>query len=99
MSASAISTALRSCIKEAYIVLAIVPPTGITAHSTRSTATSAAFANRASAEEICRVAAWSSFSTFVHHYKINTWDSSDASFGRRVLQQVIKGDGVSPPGV
>lgn len=99
MSSSPISGALRSCIKEAYIVLYLSPPIGIMAHSTRSAATSAAFANRTSAEEICRVAAWSSLSTFIRHYRINVWDSEDASFGRRVLQQVIQTDGESPPGV
>lgn len=57
MLSSAISAALQSCIKEAYIALGMVPPPWITAHSTRSAATSAAFPNRASVEEICRAAA------------------------------------------
>lgn len=99
MSSSAISAAIRSCIREAYAALGLTPPVGIVAHSTRSVATSAAFANHASAEEICRAAAWSSLSTFIRHYKINTRDSADAAFGRRVLQHVITGNDESTPGV
>lgn len=99
MSSAAISRALRSCIKEAYIALNLLLLQGITLHFIRSAATSATFTNQASAGEICRAAAWSSLSTFIRHYRINVRDSSDASFGRRVLQQVIKDDGKSPPRV
>lgn len=85
MSTSVISAAFRTCIKEAYITLGLLPRPGITAHSTRSAATSAAFANWTSAEKICRAADWSSLSTFVWHYKINTRASAYASFGCWVL--------------
>lgn len=97
MSNPAISANIRSCIKEAYVSYGLPPPKGITAHSTRSAAMSAAFSNRASLEEICKAAAWFSLSTFVRHYKINTYDSADAAFGRRVLQQVMAETGTSPP--
>lgn len=98
MSTSAISACLRTCIKEAYCALKLTPPSGIVAHSTRSAATSTAFANRASSEEICRAATWSSPSTFIRHYKIDVFDLADAAFGRRILQCVVNLDGESPPG-
>lgn len=99
ISHSSISRALRSCIKEAYLALGLIPPEGITVHSTRSAATSAAFFNRASTEEIWKAAAWSSISTFIRHYKINTKHLEDDAFGRRVLQQVIQRGDESPPGI
>lgn len=72
-------------------------PAGITAHSTRSTATSAAFKNCASVVKFCKAATWSSDSTFVQHYKLNIFDSADATFGRKVLQQVVAKDSDGPP--
>lgn len=77
----------------------LVPPEEITAHSTRSAATSAALMNRASIEDICKAATWFSASIFVRHYRLNTYNSADAAFGRRVLQQVILTDDITPPGV
>lgn len=98
MSTQAIGTAIRSCISEAYKATRRVPPEGITAHSTRSAATSTALVNRASIEDICKAALWSSVSTFIRHYRLNTYSSADAAFGRRVLQQVIASHDVIPPG-
>lgn len=57
---------------------------GIAAHSIRSVVTSVA-----SIESICKAATWSSPSTFIRHYKIDQAASSDAAFGRWVLQKVV----------
>lgn len=43
-------------------------------------------------EEVCRVATWSSLSTFIRDYKINVYNFTDAAFGRRVLQTVLVND-------
>lgn len=97
MSMMAIRGAIRTCICEAYKALNLVPPEGITAHSTCSTVASAALLNRALIEDICKAATWSSVSTFVHHYKLHTQDSADTAFGRRVLQQVTTYASKDPP--
>lgn len=98
MSSQTIGTAISCCIKEAYRAARLVPPEGITAHSTRSAVTSAALANRASIENICKAVTWSTVSTFIRHYRLNIYSSADAAFGRRVLQQVMANHGVTPPG-
>lgn len=61
MSKSAIGFAIKFCITEAYKALHIPVPTGITAHSVN-----------ALVEEICKMATWSSVSTFIQHYKVTT---------------------------
>ncbi|XP_061443669.1 uncharacterized protein LOC133365571 [Rhineura floridana] len=83
---------LRACITLAYESLKLPVPVSITAHSTRSAATSAAFATNAPVADICRAAVWSSPHWFIRHYKIDRYASADASFGRRVLQQVLNED-------
>lgn len=82
-------------VLKAYKASGLEVPKGITAHSTRSATTSEALSNRASVDEICRAATWTSLSTFVRHYKL---DSAEAAFSRRVLRQVIATDGNNPPG-
>ncbi|XP_070803767.1 uncharacterized protein [Pituophis catenifer annectens] len=88
VSSATIGRWIRACIASAYQAQAIPVPNSITAHSTRSAATSAAWATQASLEEVCRAATWSTPSPFIRHYKIDTFASAEASFGRRVLQQV-----------
>ncbi|XP_061474004.1 store-operated calcium entry regulator STIMATE isoform X1 [Rhineura floridana] len=83
---------LRACITLAYESLKLSVPASITAHSTRSAATSAAFATNAPVADICRAAVWSTPHSFIRHYKIDRYASADASFGRRVLQQVLNDD-------
>lgn len=56
MSSSSIGAVIRCCIKEAYWASKLEDPEGIMAHSTRSAATSSAWCNRASVEEICKAA-------------------------------------------
>ncbi|XP_034265069.1 collagen alpha-1(III) chain-like [Pantherophis guttatus] len=81
---------IRATIATAYGSQALPVPPRITAHSTRSAATSAAWATQASLEEICRAAAWSSPTPFIRHYRLDQFASADAAFGRRVLQQVLQ---------
>uniref|UniRef100_A0A2D4JA42 Uncharacterized protein n=1 Tax=Micrurus lemniscatus lemniscatus TaxID=129467 RepID=A0A2D4JA42_MICLE len=79
---------MKATIAKAYKTQSLPVPRGITAHSTRSVATSAAWATQAPIAEICRVATWVSPSPFIRHHKIDVFASADASFGRRVLQRV-----------
>lgn len=46
------------------------------------------WATQVSIEEICRAATWASPSPFIRNYKLNTYASAEAAFGRRVLQRV-----------
>lgn len=87
---STIAYWVKQCIFKAYEAQGLAPPRAVTAHSTRSAATTTAFSTRASVEEICRAATWSSFSTFVRHYRMDQAASAEAAFGRRVLQQVVE---------
>lgn len=70
---------IRATIAEAYGSQALSVPRCIMAHSTRSAATSTAWAMQASLEEVCRTAAWSSPSPFICHYKLDM--SAEAAFG------------------
>lgn len=80
---------IRATIATAYQQLKLPVPRNITAHSTRSAATSAAWATRAPLEEVCRAATWTSISPFIRHYRVDAFASADAAFGRRVLQAVL----------
>ncbi|XP_060546167.1 uncharacterized protein LOC132711373 [Pantherophis guttatus] len=95
ISAATLGRWIRATIAKAYEVLSIPVPRRITAHSTRSAATSVAWATQASLEEICRAAAWASPTPFIRHYRLDWFASAEAAFGRRVLQQVHLG--TSPP--
>ncbi|XP_034274849.1 uncharacterized protein LOC117666340 [Pantherophis guttatus] len=87
-SSSTLGRWIRACISTAYEASALPAPRNITAHSTRSAATSAAWSTRATIDEICRAATWASPSPFVRHYRLDKFASADAAFGRRVLQGV-----------
>lgn len=63
-------------------------PTGDTAHSLRSGATSAVFEGVQSLEEICKGVTLAAPSAFTKHYRVDLAASAQASFGRRVLQLV-----------
>ncbi|KAM8952993.1 proto-oncogene tyrosine-protein kinase ROS [Pelodytes ibericus] len=58
------------------------------AHSTRAMEVSLAERASASPEEICRAATWSSGNTFIRHYRLDVFSSSEAAFERKVLQVV-----------
>lgn len=70
----------------AYVVLGLVAPDEIQAYSLMDAATSAAFDGIASWLEICQEAAWSSSNTFRKHYKLDSFISANAAFGRKVVQ-------------
>lgn len=88
VSSATISRWIKACISTAYDYQKRPRPSKIYAHSTRSAAASAAWSTNASVIDICRAASWSSLTSFIRHYKIAVYASSDAAFGRRVLQQV-----------
>ncbi|XP_070603189.1 uncharacterized protein [Erythrolamprus reginae] len=88
LSAKSISRWIKDCISEAYKAGGHTVPEGLTAHSTRSAATSAAWSTQASIEDICRAATWAAPTTFIRHYKLDSFASAEAAFGRRVLQRV-----------
>lgn len=80
---------IKACISAAYEHKGRSIPSRILPHSTRSAATSAAWATQASVADICRAATWSSVTPFIRHYRIDSFASAEASFGRRVLQRVL----------
>ncbi|XP_039181405.1 zinc transporter ZIP11 isoform X2 [Crotalus tigris] len=86
VSASTIGRWIRACITGAYQSESLLVPRRVTAHSTNSAATSAAWATQASIEDVCRAATWSSPSPFIRHYKLDKFASAEASFGRGILQ-------------
>ncbi|XP_061473466.1 uncharacterized protein LOC133380355 [Rhineura floridana] len=90
VSTSTLARWIKACISLAYASLRLPHPTGVVAHSTRAAATSAAFSRNAPLAEICRAATWSTPNTFIKHYKIDSYASSEAAFGRRVLQHILK---------
>ncbi|ETE72882.1 Zinc finger protein, partial [Ophiophagus hannah] len=73
---------IRACIAQTYKSVALPVPKGLTAYSTRSTVTSAAWATQTSLEEICRAATWASPSPFIRHYHLDFFVSASAAFGR-----------------
>lgn len=83
---------LRATIAAAYEAHSLPVPGRIMAHSTWSTATSAAWSTQASLEDICRVAMWASPSLFIRHYKLDVYALAEVAFGWRVLQHVIRGE-------
>ncbi|XP_034289059.2 uncharacterized protein LOC117674930 [Pantherophis guttatus] len=93
VSSATIGRWIKLCISAAYKLKGSQVPGGIVPHSTRSAATSVAWAAQASIDEICRAATWSSISSFIRHYRLDTFASADAAFGRRVLQAIIPSRG------
>ncbi|XP_041431344.1 uncharacterized protein LOC121397804 [Xenopus laevis] len=88
-SSASLSRWIRETIILAYTAKGKPAPFRVTAHSTRALSTSWAQANQASADQICRAATWSSVHTFTKFYKFNVYASSQASFGRKVLQAAV----------
>lgn len=80
---------MKSAIIEAYKTPSLPPPTGVNAHSTRAVITSWAERVGASPLQIYKAATWSSFHTFVKHYRLDLLANQDQSFGRKVLQAVV----------
>ncbi|XP_041425389.1 uncharacterized protein LOC121395599 [Xenopus laevis] len=89
-SKASIARWLRETIRQAYLAKGKSPPEGVRAHSTRSVGASWAWRNSASLDQICRAATWSSVHTFTKFYKIDTFSSAEAAFGRKVLHSVVQ---------
>uniref|UniRef100_A0A803JI75 Tyr recombinase domain-containing protein n=1 Tax=Xenopus tropicalis TaxID=8364 RepID=A0A803JI75_XENTR len=88
-SKATLSRWIREAIRRAYIARGKQPPLHLKAHSTRGISTSWAFRNRASAEQVCRAATWSSIHSFTKFYRFEIFAASDAHFGRKVLQAAV----------
>lgn len=88
VTSSTIGRWMKACISKALEVQAWPVLRQITAHSTRSVATTAAWATQAPIEGICRAVTWSSPSPFIRHYKLEVYASAEALFGCSVLQRV-----------
>lgn len=88
VTATTVGCWLRATISTAYESQSLPVPRCITAHSTRSVATTAAWATQAPLEEVCCTATWTSVTPFIRYYRLDTYTSADAAFGRRVLQRV-----------
>uniref|UniRef100_A0A803JM14 Tyr recombinase domain-containing protein n=1 Tax=Xenopus tropicalis TaxID=8364 RepID=A0A803JM14_XENTR len=88
-SKSTISRWIKETICRAYIAKGKSPPLQIRAHSTRGIGTSWAFRNKASAEQVCKAATWSSLHSFTKFYSFEVFAASDALFGRKVLQAAV----------
>lgn len=99
MSAASLSKAVREAIAEAYKTLKETVPSGITAHSLRSAATSAALLHNVPIVDICRAATWASTTTFTRHYRLDAASAGDAVFGSQVLRHAFHSRGSSAPPV
>lgn len=88
-SSTVLSCWLKELISLAYQEAGKRPPEGVTAHSIRGAATSAAYVGHSSLEEICKAATWSNPNTFITHYRIDQARAAEAAMGRRVLQTVL----------
>ncbi|XP_073467253.1 uncharacterized protein [Aquarana catesbeiana] len=80
---------LKTAISVAYSQMGLSSPLGIRAHSTRAQATTWAERAGATPDQICKVATWSSYLTFVRHYRLDLLSAGDQAFGRKVLQAVV----------
>ena len=89
VSSATISRWIRQVVLQAYALKGRAPPFRVTAHSTRTIGPSWAFRHPASVLQVCKAATWSSVHTFSKFYKVDVSASSDASFGRRVLQAAV----------
>lgn len=80
---------LKGCIMIAYKAPRVESPPGITAHSFRGVATSAAYRSFPSLETIRKAATWKSIHSFTKHYRVDRLVSADVAFGRAVLQSAV----------
>ncbi len=83
VSKKTIASCIVKTIKVAYAAEGLDAP-GISAHSTRGTATSSAVFNGATFESVMRAADWRTRSTFAKHYTLDLWKQKNQGFGRAV---------------
>eukprot|EP00079_Xenopus_tropicalis_P023183 XP_012815376.1 PREDICTED: uncharacterized protein LOC105946832 [Xenopus tropicalis] len=84
-----ISRWIKEAIRRAYLAKGKPSPLQVRAHSTRAVSTSWAFRNRASAEQLCKAATWSSIHSFTKFYNFEVFAADSAHFGRKVLQAAV----------
>ncbi|XP_077321991.1 uncharacterized protein LOC143955744 [Lithobates pipiens] len=88
-SKNTIARWIKQAIVEAYKGMKMECPFSPMAHSTRALSTSWAERAGATPEQICRATTWSSYSTFMKHYRLDLISAQDQAFGRKVLQAVV----------
>lgn len=89
VSSTTIFRWIRQIMVQAYALKGQVPHFPAKAHSTRAVGTSWAFRLQASVSQVCKAATWSSVYTFIRFYIVDVSASSDACFGRQVLQATM----------
>ncbi|XP_044155489.1 uncharacterized protein LOC122942062 [Bufo gargarizans] len=80
---------IKETIRECYRLQSSSCPITLRAHSTRAMSATWAEKAGASIDQICRAATWSSSTTFVRHYRLDSMANQDLAFGRKVLQAVV----------
>jgi hypothetical protein len=78
---------IKTVILEAYSAEGKEPPFPLKAHSTRATSTSWPERAQVPLSDICNAASWTSSSTFVKQYRLNT--QSGQSFSSAVLSAAL----------
>ncbi len=91
-----ISSWVVKVIRQAYEAKGLPLPS-VGAHSARKMATSTAWAQGASCEEICRAASWKDGQTFAQYYKLDLMPAHLSSISSRVLGQDSEPLGDGPP--
>ena len=89
VSSQRLASWIVSAIELAYQLQNLTLDAPVRAHSTSAISTSTAFQRGTSVTDICRAATWSSPSTFVKHYRLDTRARADCAFGRTVLSAIL----------
>lgn len=85
VSAQRLSHWLVDLIHLCYAPSRIAPPSSVTAHFTRSVATSVAFAAGVPLQDICTTETWKNPITFIHHYTLDVQAMRPGTLSRTVL--------------
>ncbi|KAJ7344949.1 hypothetical protein JRQ81_000899 [Phrynocephalus forsythii] len=89
VSSQTLSQCICNTIKPTYQSAQVPLPAAPRGHSTRVVAASTAFLRGIPLLEVCKAATWSSSSTFVTHYKLDTQARTEAAFSRAVLASLL----------
>lgn len=95
VSSQRFSKWISATIALCYELERVPVPGKLLAHSTRKMASSHAFFDNVSLEDICAAATWASPSTFIRHYAIDVRAQRTAPVARSVLQAATLGGKVS----
>lgn len=76
-------------ITKAYRMKNMDPPSQVNAHSTRAVSESWAARLIVSLETVCRATTWSSWHTFLKHYRIDPGTLTMVELGRRAVHATV----------